>query len=441
MTGRPLPRSRLGNLIPSLVEAQALVALVPGTGDLKWAAAAAWDVARAAAQGGRRVALVDLWIEDPKLHEVVGLTPSEGIVDAFEYGVSLTKAAHEVDGVFFIAAGVYTAHAGDLFGHERWRKLHGGFRAEGALLLLYLSAGAFARLSAVPDGLLVLSPDGFEPESSIGQGIMAALERGAPLLGVVRERWTPMPATSAAAHASPRLPPDRPGARPARRRSRPVVVAATLAVGAAGSWALFARGAVPWSRGVLTPFPSAPASAPSAPSSPSSPTSSRERASERPTAPRALRAEALPWTVQLAAYGTLERALALADRLAAHDVTAFVTPVAIEGRRGATIWYRVLAGACATRDSAAAVRAALWRRGLAPKRQGDLLRAPYSLSFDGAAGRQAIRARGIPAVPWGADGALLVGAFESPDQASLAEAQLKRASIRATLVTRTRTTP
>src|SRR5439155_679485 len=163
----------------------------PATGDLKWATAAAWDVARAAAQHGRRVALVDLWIEDPTLHEVVGLTPSEGIVDAFEYGVSLTKAAHEVDHVFFIAAGAYTAHPGDVFGHERWKKLHGGFRVEGALLLLYLSAGALARLSAVPDGLIVLSPDGFEPESSIGQGIGAALERGIPLVGVVRERWTP----------------------------------------------------------------------------------------------------------------------------------------------------------------------------------------------------------------------------------------------------------
>src|SRR5437870_3460907 len=178
MSARPLPRSRLDNLIPPLVDGQALVALVPATGDLRWAAAAAWDVARAAALHGRRVALVDLWIEDPTLHEVAGLTPTEGIVDAFEYGVSLTKTAHEIDHVFFIAAGAYTAHPGELFGHERWKKLHGGFRVEGALLLLYLSAGGLARLSAVPDGLIVLSPDGFEPESSIGQGITAALERG-----------------------------------------------------------------------------------------------------------------------------------------------------------------------------------------------------------------------------------------------------------------------
>src|SRR3989454_12827606 len=70
----------------------------------------------------------------------------------------------EIDHVFFIAAGTATSHAGELFANPRWRRLHGGFRVEGALLLLYLSAGALARLSAVPDGLLVLSPDGFRSE-------------------------------------------------------------------------------------------------------------------------------------------------------------------------------------------------------------------------------------------------------------------------------------
>ncbi len=241
MTVRPLPRSRLDALVPSLVAEQALVALVPATGDRGWAAGAAWDVARAAAQGGRRVALVDLWLEDPTLHDVVGLTPSEGIVDAFEYDVSLTKAAHEVDHVFFIAAGTATTHAGELFASARWRRLQGGFRVEGALLLVYLSAGALARLSAVPDGLLVLSPDGYEPESSIGQGITAAMERGIPLLGVVRERWTP------AASAAPAVPPPPRGSgatpRPAQRRARPAVVVAAVAAGAVGGWALLARGA------------------------------------------------------------------------------------------------------------------------------------------------------------------------------------------------------
>lgn len=88
---RQLPLSRLGHLVPPLVEGQALVALVPVTADLPWAAKAAWDIARIAAREGRRVALVDLHLDQPALHEIVGLSASDGIVDAFEYGVSLTK--------------------------------------------------------------------------------------------------------------------------------------------------------------------------------------------------------------------------------------------------------------------------------------------------------------------------------------------------------------
>src|SRR5881398_1042816 len=168
---------------------------------------------------------------------------------------TIPKAAHEIDRVFFIPAGTVTAHAGDLFANPRWKKLHGGFRVEEALLLLYLSAGALARLSAVPDGMIVLSPDGYEPESSIGQGITAVMERGVPLLGVVRERWTP--------EADPRSvapPPGRVSAavrRPSHRLARPALVAATLAVGAAGGWGLLARGAE--HRRAPTPLPASPA--------------------------------------------------------------------------------------------------------------------------------------------------------------------------------------
>ena len=426
MTVRPLPRSRLDALMPSLVAGQALVALVPATADLKWAGGAAWDVARAAAQGGRRVALVDLWLEDPRLHEVVGLSPTEGIVDAFEYDVSLTKAAHEVGPVFFIAAGTVTTHAGDLFANPRWRKLHGGFRVEGALLLLYLSAGALARLSAVPDGLILLSPEGFEPESSIGQGIVAAMERGITLLGVVRERWIPTPTPVAApapgrVSAATRVAP--------RRRTRPVVVAATLAAGAAGSWALLVRGA---EHGPAAPVTPPPRPAPVA------------------VAPRR---DSLPWTVQLAAYARLDKALALGDRLASNGITPFVTPVALVERRRATVWYRVLAGAYPTRDSAVAARATVWEHGLAARGQGDVLRAPYSFAVGGPAAPDSLRALGIPAVAWdgagggggggggGAGSRVLVGAFESPEQASLTEARLKRAGVQATLVTRMGTTP
>ena len=87
-TVRQLPLSRLGHLVPPLIDQAALVALMPLTDDLTWAAKAAWDIARIAAREGRRVVLVDLCVEQPALHQIVGATlaSTEGIVDAFEYG-------------------------------------------------------------------------------------------------------------------------------------------------------------------------------------------------------------------------------------------------------------------------------------------------------------------------------------------------------------------
>src|SRR5439155_937502 len=192
---RQLPLSRLGHLVPPLVDDAGLVALMPVTNDLPWAAKAAWDIARIAARDGRRVALVDLCLETPALHETVGLHATEGIVDAFEYGVSLNKAAHEVTGVFIIPAGSETAHPAEVYGHARWPKLQAGFRSEGALLLALLPPQALAQMSARPDGAIVLAPDGVSPGFT--------LKRDVPLLGVVRDRWLPHPRVSPPAMTVP----------------------------------------------------------------------------------------------------------------------------------------------------------------------------------------------------------------------------------------------
>ena len=170
-THRQLPLSRLGHLVPPLIEQAALLALLPVTDDLAWAAKAAWDIARIAARDGRRVALVDLCVEHPALHEIVGgsLASTEGIVDAFEYGVSLNKAAHEVTGVFFIPVGSDTAKPAELYAHPRWRKLQAGFRSEGALLIVFVPPAGLAQLSATPDGVLVLAPEGLSAGFAVGR--------------------------------------------------------------------------------------------------------------------------------------------------------------------------------------------------------------------------------------------------------------------------------
>jgi len=136
--------------------------------------------------------------------------------------------------------------------------------------------------------------------------------------------------------------------------------------------------------------------------------------------------------------------LAHADRLAGQaKIAALVTPVPRSA--AGTVWYRVLAGSYKTRDGAAAARAALWRRGAAPRGIGDLLRAPYSFAPATNESLQALRRRGLPAVLWrragDEGGRILIGAFETPEQAAFTKAALARAGVRATLLPRVGATP
>jgi hypothetical protein len=404
---RQLPLSRLGHLVPPLVDDAALVALVTMTNDLPWAAKAAWDIARIAARDGRRVALVDLCLENPALHEIVGLQATEGIVDAFEYGVSLNKAAHEVTGVFIIPAGSETANPAAVYAHARWPKLQAGFRSEGALLLALLPLTGLAQFSAAADGVLVLAPEGVTPEFS--------LPREVPLLGVVRDRWLP---------SSPRMSPPPmtvPVADEPRRGLRLALAALVVAALAVGGWALLARAR----ESALQPPPPAPARTPTA--APSSPLPA-------PTHATIPKADTLGWTIQLAAYASLDKALAHADQLAADaGVPALVTPVPQSGN--GPVWYRVLAGSYATRAAAGTARAGLWRRGITAQGVGDLLLAPYSYHAPAGASLDMLRRRGLPAVRW-SNGVILLGAFEAPEQAAYTQAALKRAGVRANLLPR-----
>jgi chromosome segregation protein len=124
--------------------------------------------------------------------------------------------------------------------------------------------------------------------------------------------------------------------------------------------------------------------------------------------------------VQLAAYASLDKALAHADRLAADaGVPSLVTPVPQNGN--GPVWYRVLAGSYATRAGAGEARADLWRRGIAAEGIGDLLRAPYSYRAPSDASLDVLRRHGLPAVRW-SNGVILLGAFESPEQAAFTQA-------------------
>jgi cell division septation protein DedD len=424
MTLRALPRSRLDRLVPPLLKDSALVALVPVTDDSRWAADAAWAVARAAAVSCLRpVALVDLSLDAPLLHQVKQVARSPGITDAFASDSALSDVARDVDGVHFIPAGTSSPDNAGIFAAARWRRLQAGFRSEGALLLVCLTAERLADLGVEPDGVLVLSPGGVDLGTVQGRALLAARDRGIDLLGVVRERWSA---------SSPSLP------TPLAARRRAVGPRVLAFVGAA---AIIGTVFLVSSDGTL-----------SGPKAPTHPIVSRESFGTAQAAtvadsvsapdsslPVLARADSGGWTLQLAAYGDPERAESHVDRLATAGVPAFISPLAPDA--SGTVWYRVLAGAYSSRQAASAARRALWTQGLAPRGEGKPLLAPYSLVLAHPADAGRLHAAGLAGVRWGSRNAVLVGAFEHPEQAGIAAAQLQRAGIATTLVTRTDRTP
>jgi len=205
-------------------------------------------------------------------------------------------------------------------------------------------------------------------------------------------------------------------ARPGLRLALTALVVAALAV---GGWALLARARESL---VAPPAPTAP---------PSSTTSIPSTDLHRQPV---VRLDTIGWTIHLAAYASLDKALAHADRLAADaGVPALVTPVTQSG--SGPVWYRVLAGSYATRSAAGSARADLWRRGIASEGVGDLLLAPYSYHAPAGASLDTLRRRGLPAVRW-SNGVILLGAFVAPEQAAYTQTALKRAGVRANLLPR-----
>ncbi len=405
MTLRTLPRSRLDRVLPPLLRECALVVIVPVADHAHWSAEAAWAVARAATighQDGRRaVALVDLCLESPLLHQARAIARSPGIAEAFASDAPLTDVAHDVDGVYFLPAGSEVQEPGAVRRSRRWSRLQAGFRSERALLLVCLPAEHIPDLGAVPDGVIALAPLGMDLGSPSGRALLAARERGVDLLGVVRERW------------SASQPASLPSVHP--HRVRPAVVAAGAAL-AIVSVALLATAKEAFKTADAIVEQASPVAMPVLPA-----------------------ADSGAWTLQLAAYGEPERALAHVDRLAAAGMPAFVSPLSPDS--SGTVWYRVLAGAFATREAAAAARQVCWDRGLAATGEGKLLLAPYSLALRNPADGARLRATGLAPVRWGERGPVLVGAFEHPEQASIARATLERAAIATTLITRTDPTP
>lgn len=168
---------------------------------------------------------------------------------------------------------------------------------------------------------------------------------------------------------------------------------------------------------------------------------SREiEAVQTPSAPPQL--DSLSYSLQVAAFNTLDRAVEYAVSLESRRLVAAVTPIRVRG----SIWYRVILGALPTAADAEAALVGLWRDGLVERGEGAILRTPQAFDLgvresDAAwEETQMLRERGIPAYSVEASlgtARIFVGAFETPDQAAVVESLLTAAGLTATLMTRT----
>ena len=105
---------------PPLLDRTGVVALVP-VGDRAWAAGAAVTLARSLARGGRRVFIFVLYLEAPRLHDMVGVVRGVGVSDYTLYGASPSHVATEVeDGLLFVSAGTPVAGLAPVFESARW---------------------------------------------------------------------------------------------------------------------------------------------------------------------------------------------------------------------------------------------------------------------------------------------------------------------------------
>ncbi len=464
--------------VPELLAGAALVALVPATDDLTRAAAAAWAFARHVAAAGRRVALVDCYVDTPWLHGVAGEPNGDGIVDVFEYGVSLSHIARAQPEptLFFVPAGTISADPMAMMANPRWKRLAAGFRHEGALMLLFLPPETIGAIGTELDGLVALAPDGAEAGLAATPEIQAAVDGGLPLLAKVtdeggieaedrdgavvtpRRVTVPGPAAEApeveATVPADKATPPAMGTTTAAART-PAAEATTPAAEASAPgpeppapalrahW--HARPAPPRGRWLVLGFVAlglvgvgaamlvrlrphgAPQGPRPAPQSAAAPRTAAPAPPPRPAAappPAARPADSLPFAVQVSAWTRLGKALADGNRLAARRLPSLIAPITIRSR----LWYRVYAGPVASRPAGDSLLAAVRAAGLDASRKAAVAFVPLSFTIGTfpsesaarTAGRR-LRTRGVPTFVLGrADGSfgLLAGAYATARQAA-----------------------
>jgi hypothetical protein len=426
------------------------------------------------AQGNRRrVAIADLLGEAPPLQSLVHADDPHGIVDSFMYGVSLNRIAYPVEDageLFVMPSGTEPIDYEDLFVNPRWRRLAAGFREVGALLILAAPANAphLRQLVDATDGA-VLVGDEVPGELPVSQALAwVRPRRHAPIVLADPAYETPTEPTPTTYRRTPievNLVPALASA-PAKRRMAPGVfgVLITLLLLLTGFWFArrpFASDGKPW----LGVKPGTPAAAKATGGTLALDSATRAQQAALDSAMRDSAARAAALAVLPDSFPVL------APANPTDSATASAFAVILENTNGLTgaivdmrskysrvpagsyaldlrtRYYKLVAGAYQTRAGADSLLTELRTRKVLAVGFGAVVFLPYAFLVDtnvAAAevaprlARAAARAQPVYALrqPNGTVN-FYFGAYESPQEASLAVPAARRAGLAPTLVYRT----
>lgn len=373
----------------------------------------------------RPVLLVDLLGQDNSLGRLCADEDLHGVSDSVRYGLSLARVARPVpqtDALYVISGGVESPLADDVLKDGMWTSWTEQCRRAGALLVVAGPADlpAVGRTIDQLDGLVMIG-DATPPPSHV------------PLLGRIptTRRRTPVDVAAAPRRISPE---EIAAVRQATPRwNRRVLAAAALGILALG------LGAVGWAvtTGRLAIGGRGPATARAA--TPPSPTP--EAAT---TIVPAADEDARPWAVEIASVNSLPGALVRVRQ--SLGTLPVPTLAATHSATGGPTWYRLVAGAFATVESADSLLAALRAQGVLDPGGGRVIRAPLAWRLESDVGVAQLDERlfgwrtiGVPAYAlYDARGVATIyaGAFESDSAARLFQPVLDSLNLHATLANR-----
>ncbi len=370
----------------------------------------------------RLVMIGDLGGETPPLQALVGDDDSHGVYDSFEFGTSFGRIAREVkgaDNLFIMPSGTESPATEKIISSERWQHFASEFANAHELLLLVVapSAPGLARLILQVDGVVLVGLQKLDalPNATVLAKVPHPSIVAPPKIDLApkSEPWTPLKAGLAAA----------------------MILAAGVA---GGAWYASSR------------------TAETVPAKIAARVDSAKTDSVRVPHPVALApinpldsSKALGFSVEILASNTADGANFELKRHGPVMPNATISLVPI-GDTEAT-WYKVYAGAYPEILQADQLLALLRRRKVVADSAGSVAHVPLAFLVDSIPAQGGVAAavrdkiqnfagRGIVAYALTQrDGSALVytGAFETPEQASLAVSALRVAGVTPVLAYRT----